>query len=101
MAEYVEKKAILGKAIKEKRFVFRHEDLLKNDVVFKTVYKNLAEFIESIPAADVAPVVHARWWNPKTPKRYGGGLVCSECKKTADWTYNYCPNCGAKMDQEG
>lgn len=59
--------------------------------------------IESIPAADVAPVRHGRWehhyhdsGSPIDDKWY-----CSECnmcnghKRT--W---YCPNCGAKMDLE-
>ena len=54
-----------------------------------------------VPAADVVPVVHGRWINPTVPKRYGGGLLCSACRKSADWTYNYCPNCGARMDEEG
>ena len=57
--------------------------------------------IDSIPAADVAPVVHGRWGV------YLGGkeLMCSACKATF-WDEeqtggsNYCPNCGAKMDLE-
>ena len=23
---------------------------------------------------------------------------CSNCNEYADWTYDYCPNCGAKME---
>ena len=56
----------------------------------------------SIPAADVAPVVHGRWIGSH-------GLFqgkCSVCgymtfDKSADWArdyWPYCPNCGAKMD---
>ena len=56
--------------------------------------------INSIPAADVAPVVHARWepGNPICP-------VCGENKFKdldadiwCDWQPDFCPNCGAKMD---
>lgn len=48
----------------------------------------------SIPAADVAPVVHGRW------KRYGRNLgECSNCGEIVNIRYNYCPNCGAKMDE--
>lgn len=55
----------------------------------------------SIPAADVAPVVHGRWeWIG--PYRYNDdGMIgtCSVCKERLRlFAYNYCPNCGAKMD---
>lgn len=54
------------------------------------------EAVEDIPAADVVPVVHAKWENysPVTIK-------CSRCGHVIhDWRYSeckYCPNCGAKM----
>lgn len=51
--------------------------------------------INSIPAADVAPVVHGRWV-------FGGDgcVICSECNEEEPNNNhrNYCPNCGAKMD---
>ena len=56
--------------------------------------------INSIPAADVAPVVHGRWepGNPICP-------VCGENKFRGldadiwcDWQPDFCPNCGAKMN---
>jgi hypothetical protein len=64
--------------------------------------------INSIPAADVAPVVHARWisWEEAgnfvpSPDRH----ECSVCHDAAQVLVNgfellsdYCPNCGAKMD---
>ena len=62
----------------------------------------IKNIINSIPAADVAPVVHGRW------EKQNGLYSCSECGKTcpydvqADvieyWACNYCPKCGAKMD---
>lgn len=52
--------------------------------------------INAIPAADVAPVVHARWIDDGR-----GIIICPECKRGynlhAKYTH-YCPNCGAKMD---
>ena len=60
MAEYIEREALLKKAIEERRFVFQMADLINNEVVFQTVYKDLAEFILSVPAADVAPVAELR-----------------------------------------
>lgn len=56
--------------------------------------------IEGIPAADVAPVVHGRWIEDHDY------LKCPECgvmvKRNFTFfdigNWNYCPNCGAKMD---
>ena len=57
-----------------------------------------------VPAADVAPVRHGRNINAEWPSLF----ECSVCgwsdddTTTGDTTvYNYCPNCGAKMDLEG
>lgn len=103
MAEYIEREALLKKAIEERRFVFQMEDLLNNEVVFRTVYKDLAEFVLSVPAADVAPVVHGEW------VVCGDGenvpWMCSHCGKTTAHKYKvmygkFCPNCGARMDGE-
>ena len=55
-------------------------------------------YIESEPAADVAPVVHGKW------KRSGALLECQRCGEiysqlggNAGKSWNYCPNCGADM----
>ena len=67
-------------------------------------YDDYHDAIDRIPAADVAPVVHGRW----------DGDNCTVCKlpwnynmtqNADDWGYfdpmpDYCPNCGAKMDEE-
>ena len=59
--------------------------------------------INSIPAADVVPVVHARWkYIPQTLNTLSQ-LRCPFCgwwslDPSIDGTYNYCPNCGALMD---
>lgn len=51
------------------------------------------------------PVRHGRWlYNSYPTVWYGHGeppeWVCSECEERAYNTYDYCPNCGAKMDGE-
>lgn len=52
--------------------------------------------INSIPAADVATVMHAQWIEDES-----GIIICPKCKRgynlIAKFT-NYCPACGAKMD---
>ena len=59
------------------------------------------DYIDSEPAADVAPVRHGRWGtNSDRPD----SLICSVCKCGFDmWKHdphNYCPNCGSTMDLE-
>lgn len=48
--------------------------------------------IDTIPAADVAEVKHGRWIKHKYFDE------CSECYTMVILRYNYCPNCGARMD---
>lgn len=56
-----------------------------------------SQYIEALPAADVAPVVHGRWM-PFHSKTAGDMQYCSACKIGFDAKTNYCPCCGAKMD---
>ena len=51
--------------------------------------------INSIPAADVALVRHARWI------KHEGYDECEACHAKSIYGSNYCPNCGARMDKEG
>ena len=57
--------------------------------------------IRKIPAADVAPVRHAKW-EIVVGSDGKEKMVCTECRKQQDLTgvFSYCPNCGAKMDLE-
>lgn len=70
------------------------------------------QYIEEIPAADVAPVRYGRWeecdWVDVdehgfgTRRTFKAGLRCSQCacvfKKELLWKRNYCPSCGVKMN---
>ena len=54
--------------------------------------------VDSIPAADVAPVVHGRW--ERTPD---GAAKCTACKRKmnpSQYGYAFCGLCGAIMDGE-
>jgi DNA-directed RNA polymerase subunit RPC12/RpoP len=67
--------------------------------------------IQNIPAADVEPVRHGRWID-KSNDEYAyyceNVYQCSACGEEWDIlegtpkqnSYHYCPNCGAKMDDE-
>lgn len=91
MAEYIDREA-LRKILENWRDA--HADVddeqgcgLLEDVIWE---------VDAQPAADVAPVVHARWIDDGR-----GIIICPECKRGynlhAKYTH-YCPNCGAKMD---
>lgn len=93
MAEYIDLEAAL------KRF----EEIKQSGISLKdAIYiDGVMAVIETLPAADVAPVVRGEWVD--TPN--GTETICSYCK--ADWNvfdndtyrFNYCPNCGAKMEE--
>lgn len=52
-------------------------------------------------AADVAPVVHAKWDMSDSDNDWHiGRWKCSNCRKSTEDGTGYCPNCGAKMDEE-
>lgn len=58
------------------------------------------EVLKMLPAVDAVPVVHARWIEHKDEHQ------CSECHEFTivdfyvwkNMPFDYCPNCGAKMD---
>ena len=64
----------------------------------------LRSMIDELPAVDAKPVKHGRWISYPNCLAYDEHIACSNCK--AAWNtmdnvvdeFNYCPNCGAKMD---
>lgn len=67
---------------------------------FGMLDEDIRAFVKAQPAADVAPVVHGQWIEDHDY------LKCPECGVMVKWDFtffdignwNYCPNCGAKMD---
>lgn len=71
-------------------------------------YDKIIDGIYEIPSADVAPVRHGRFV-PFEDVFLDTCWECSECGlqfyladggTPKENRYNYCPNCGAKMDEE-
>lgn len=57
--------------------------------------------LSTMPDADVEPIRHGEWIMKPDPYGFFGEIpVCSACGCTTKMreTYNYCPNCGAKME---
>ena len=56
---------------------------------------DVLDAVEDFPAADVQPVVRGKWeYNPGDNIPY-----CSECMMPQDSECNFCPNCGAMMEE--
>lgn len=70
------------------------------------------QYIEQIPAADVAPVVQGRWQSYESSRYVGVDgkgnpkyrniriYYCSQCGHCSIIRTKGCPNCRAKMDKE-
>ena len=95
MAEYIDREAVVDAV---------------TDIYYDTPEINLtAEKFEAaingIQAADVAPVRHGEWIEPKRlyygAKQYECSLCCSDTfwdKHSIYEKYPHCPNCGCRMD---
>lgn len=98
MDEYIEK----NKAIKELYEVYDHEFPTASGGFDEYARMIVPNTIKNMPAADVAPVRHGRWIEQE---KYAFGVMydCSICDNRIldnGHSWNYCPNCGAKMDGE-
>ena len=95
MAKYINLEELMKFPIRR-----NHYDKEHGNEHFIYGIETVLEYAENLPAADVAPVVHGRW---ETNSDRPDTLICSVCKCGFDmWKHdphNYCPNCGAKMDE--
>ena len=94
--EYIEREAA-----KARLRIWITDCVLDGDNDEADCFRNCIDLLDSIPATDVAPVVHGRW------EKHGSKWQCTGCKvlMSIDGTPQenllyYCPNCGAKMDKE-
>ena len=55
----------------------------------------------NVPTSDVAPVIHGHWIYQGLSRPYNCFSRCSCCGVVFDGyeTFEYCPKCGAKMDE--
>ena len=77
------------------------------DAIAAGVSKATVIILEGIPPADVRPVVHVEWYGESDGDADGCPVYdiwsCPCCGKYFDeWdekpTWNFCPNCGARME---
>lgn len=98
MDEYISRKAAIAYIREQSEECQKaFEELGGESGIYADAYNDLAEDFYSIPAADVAPVVHGRWV-PFHSEAAGDIQYCSACEIGFDAKTDYCPHCGAKMD---
>ena len=107
MAEYISREAAIAYIREQSEECQKaFEELGGESGIYADAYNDLAEDFYSIPAADVAPVVHAQWIHSRYEdcSEQFEIVKCSHCNHEAYAMAfyvrggNYCPNCGAKMD---
>ena len=92
--EYIEREAARKRIVNNKKW--SHDP---------STMEYAAELVLTVPAADVVEVKHGEWL-PDIDREYD--YHCSLCRGSAgkgdygnyDVLYDFCPNCGAKMDGE-
>lgn len=105
MKEYIERAAAVKKFEN-----YRRDCEEENDERAAQIFEDCVSELMALPAADVAPVRHGKWKPVKynaycsCGKSYGTyHFLCSACNHIAysqPYRLTYCPNCGARMDEE-
>lgn len=96
MPEYIERAAIMEFPIRKD-----HCDKEHANEHFIFGIESVLEYVENLPAADVAPVVHGHFVHDGP--RFNHGVDwwhCSNCGRLAsgvETRFDYCPWCGARM----
>lgn len=64
------------------------------------IKEDVLSCIDRVPAADVEPVRHGKWVSVESYDPREHISRCSCCGEAEAWTTKYCPNCGAKMEED-
>ena len=88
-----EQRLIDAEALKEKVKSFCGETMARGfgKTTLSMAWELIGMFVDEIPTAEAKPIVHAHW------KHH---MQCSECGQVDTTEPNFCPNCGAQMDEK-
>lgn len=75
----------------------------QDDVV--KVEHSIISMLYMMPTVDAEPVRHGKWIKADSQqyfRKHYPCFTCSECgyRKDSQKKWNYCPNCGARMDKD-
>ena len=88
MAEYIKRESAIDAVL----------DVFYDTTDIDLSGEKLEAAILNVPAADVDPVRHGRW--VQQPLNGTHIWRCSKCETIGSPQWNYCPKCGARMDEE-
>ena len=97
MAEYIEREALKKELQKKVE--------LSRKARYALIEEDFEDIINDMPAADVAEVKHGEWHCSSVSMKTRN-ITCRHCRRTETISngrenFDYCPNCGARMDGEG
>ena len=73
------------------------EKTTKRQVIYNAAINDACRIVDALPVTDVVEVQHGEWIELPPFKNI---YVCSLCGQWGEHHWGYCPNCGAKMDEE-
>ena len=96
----------------EKRLIIYADDLIKclkkHDRRIPGIpwsITGIQNILKELKPVDAVEVKNGRWEPREDVKGFVRCSVCHDCNIYDDWAdgkkWNYCPNCGAKMDGDG
>lgn len=100
MAKYVNLDKIIAKL--EKAIEEHKADISEENAITAWIFKRFIAELEKVPTVDVSPVRHGHF---RRLTFSGDTIICSECKMAYNIfetngaeNFNFCPHCGAIMD---
>lgn len=94
--EYIEREALIDFC---KKIIHERWNETTAPVSWSHAYADFIDDINNQPTADVAPIKHSEWEEIRDAYRQLEGWMCKKCGRETKAKENYCPNCGAKMDE--
>lgn len=94
MSDYIEREAVLAYPLRKDKCDREHAN---KHFIFGI--ESVIEFVEDLPAADVAPVRHGRWDENGRCTLCGGHAPFWAMASTY-YKSPWCHECGARMDKE-
>ena len=100
------KKYIEQEAAKARLRIWITDCVLEGDNDAADCYRDCIDLLDSIPAADVAEVVHGQKLRPRRrsskcccdDSTCNGGVIRNTNQRYPNGLYPICPHCGAKLD---
>ncbi len=79
----------------------------RREITYNASISDACRCVNAMPAADVVEVRHGRWLKERVLSTGSGSYgvyqcsICGAMFHDIGYGYNYCPNCGSRMDLDG